>query len=126
MPTGKTTAHVSIGLSGRWLPKNGQVNAGPWNIEFKVQRNTGTTGSPVWTDIGSVQSSNPDPYIDSGSEGTFTIGGTLAYELDDAGRTAGQIYEYQVVARVSSGTVTGNSGGISWLGGTSGIVLTAP
>jgi len=123
MPTGKTTARVFVSLQGRWLPKT-VTNRGPWNLEFKVQRNTGTTGSPTWTDIGAIQNSNPDPFIDASVEGyLFSSAGTLSYSFDDTGRTAGNTYEYRVLVRVSTGTVAGNTGGINFTGEVS---LSAP
>jgi predicted phage tail protein len=124
MPTGKTTARVTISLSPNWSPRS-QTSLGPWNLEFKIQRNTGTTGSPVWTDIGATQNSNPDPYIDTDPDSGFKIthAGTMSYTFDDTGRTAGNIYEYQVVARISSGSTTGNSGGIAFTGS---VALSAP
>ena len=121
MPTGKTTARISVSLNPRWYPKN-QTSNGPWNLEYKIQRNTGTTGSPVWTDIGVLQNSDPDPYIDNtGSEPPIVVSssGAMVYTFDDTGRTAGSIYEYRVVARVSSGATTGNSGGIQYTGSVS-------
>lgn len=124
VPTGKTTIHVVVSLSIKWTPKT-VSNWGPWNIEFRLQRNTGTTGSPTWTDIGTLQNSNPDPYIDSTDEPVFIFSsaGTLSYVFDDTGRTAGTTYEYRVVGRVSSGATSGNTGGIVPTGS---VTLTTP
>jgi hypothetical protein len=124
MPTGKTSARIVVSLSPKWAPKT-QTSVGPWNLEFKVQRNTGTTGTPVWTDIGATQNSNPDPQIETDPETgfVFSSGGTMSYTFDDTGRTAGTIYEYQVVARISSGATTSNTGGIAFTGS---VALSAP
>jgi hypothetical protein len=113
-----------VSLSPKWAPKT-QTSVGPWNLEFKVQRNTGTTGTPVWTDIGATQNSNPDPQIETDPETgfVFSSGGTMSYTFDDTGRTAGTIYEYQVVARISSGATTSNTGGIAFTGS---VALSAP
>jgi predicted phage tail protein len=70
VPTGKTAMQAVVNLSVG-LPTTAS-NDGPWNLEFKLQRLVGG----VWTDIGTVQNSSPDPYSDTvdTTSGGFTPG----------------------------------------------------
>ena len=124
MPTGKTTARIVVALSPKWSNRT-DPSTGPWNLEYKIQRNTGTTGTPIWTDIGTLQNSNPDPFVDSVDDPPKIVSnpGTMNYTFDDTGRTAGSIYEYRVVSRISSGSVAGNAGQMGYTGSVS---LSAP
>lgn len=95
LPSGKTTLRCVINLSCKYPKTADQV--GPWDVEFKVQRGG--------VDQGSVQHSNPDPYLDSNEFGPTTNPGTMQYTLDMTGLTSGTQYTVVVQARVATGTL---------------------
>jgi hypothetical protein len=126
MPAGKTATSTTIALAPIWNPKNisagtAQPSVGPWHVSVKLQRSP--TGASTWTDIGAVQSSSPDPYIDGSSTPTTTNAGTIGGTIADTGLTAGTTYDYRCVGVVSTGTTAGNSGGINWAGGSASVYV---
>jgi hypothetical protein len=133
VPTGKTSVQCTVLLSPKWSVRT-QQSLGPWNIEYKLQREN-TPGGGTWTDVGSVQNSSPDPYIqakevfidDSPDVRYTSYSGTMSATINDTGRTAGVTYSYRIVARISSGSTTGNTSGIAFtapVGG--GVTLSCP
>ncbi len=100
MPTGKTTANVVATLTVN--PQVASPN-GSWNVEVKVQRDV----AGVWTDVGSLVNSDPDPAIDVES-GIYSLNNTgqISLNVADTGRTAGTAYSWRLVARLTSGPKT--------------------
>ena len=119
-PAGKTATSTAISLSPKMLPKTSDQQ-GPWNIEFKLQRDIAS----VWTDIGSVQNSSPDPFIEDLTEPPVTVSnaGTMAATISNTGLTASTAYTYRIVARLSTGTPSGNG---STMGFSGSVIITCP
>lgn len=120
LPTGKTTARANIDLSYKY-PKSTD-GAGPWNVEYKLQRLI----SGVWTDQGSLQNSNPDSYINVDTEIPTAVAGQMVAQIDTTGLTAGSSYDYRVLGRVSSGGLSTNGKTITFSTTGVGVALTAP
>jgi hypothetical protein len=127
IPAGKTATSTAISLSPLWNPKNistgvSQPNLGPWHLLVKLQRSA--SGANTWVDIGAVQGSSPDPYIDTSSTPTTNSQGTITATISDTGLTAGTTYDYRCVGEISTGATAGNSGGINWGSSGSSVSIT--
>jgi hypothetical protein len=113
LPSGKTTLRVVISLSCKY-PKTANQD-GPWDVEFKVRRGG--------VDQGSVQHSNPDPYLyDDPDYGTLSNAGTMQYTLDMTSLTPGTQYSVDIQARVASGALPSSSN----MNFTGTVTLSAP
>lgn len=99
LPAGKTQINVSVSLG---IVPNVASPAGLNNLEFKVQRNIAS----VWTDIGSVQNSSPDPAVTEDGVDFVGSDGTASFTINDTGLAASSSYQHRVVARYSSGSST--------------------
>lgn len=123
MPTGKTTANIAGELYAR-PDKTGTSDGDGWNIEMKQQRNTGTVGSPIWTDKGTMRSGasyiSEDP--DSGG---FKIAhpSTHTFNENDTGLTGGSIYDWRTVGRIN-GSGSTNTTNVHTVTGS--ITISAP
>ena len=129
VPAGKTGTSVAINMSPGWGPKNisgttPQPSDGPWHVVLKLQRSAHSANT--WSDIGSVQGSSPDPYIDASGSPTISSPGSIVATITDT-VTASTTYDYRLVAAITTGTTTGNSGGIIWtMGSGSSVSITVP
>jgi hypothetical protein len=89
----QTSANVQISLN----PKMSKTsdNWGPWDVLYKIQRLI----SGTWTDQGSVQHSNPDPYIDQTSEPVIvtSTAGSLNVTVNVTGLSANTAYDFRIV-----------------------------
>jgi hypothetical protein len=122
IPAGKTATSTVILLDVHWTPIN-QPSLGPWDVEFKLQRSI----SGVWTDIGSVQHSSPDPHIQNIGWLFVSHNGTMSATIPDTGLASGATYNYRVVARIGSGSASGNSGGMRYTSPSGGgVYITCP
>lgn len=119
-PAGKTATSTAVSLTPKMLPKASDTT-GPWNIEFKLQRLI----SAVWTDIGSVQNSNPDPFIETLTDPVVTVsnGGTMSATISNTGLTASTSYSYRIVARLSTGSPSTNGASMTFTGS---VTITCP
>jgi hypothetical protein len=122
LPAGKTTLRCTIDLTNKY-PKTAN-QAGPWDVEYKVQRDI----SGTYTDQGSIQHSNPDNYLNEGSEFTTTVPGTMQAVVDMTGLTAGATYNVRLQARVASGVLPTNGVNMAFSApsGGVGVALSAP
>lgn len=105
MPTGKTTAQLAASLSFMPVVSGGD---GSWTIELKWQRNV----SGTWTDIGSpaVVSDTSTKYTD-GEGMPARDPASITNNKSDTGLTAGNNYDWRLVARLTSGTRSHNVSG---------------
>jgi hypothetical protein len=111
IPAGKSTIRVTLALAPKWYPANAKPdNDGPWNVEYQIQRNTG-----VWTTVATMNSA-PDPFMSDWELFKRTIAGAMNGTFDDTGLTAGNTYEYRILARVSSGNTAGGENGMTHTG----------
>ncbi|HYI39986.1 MAG TPA: hypothetical protein VE053_06680 [Allosphingosinicella sp.] len=104
MPTGKTAVNVSINAD--YFPDSGAN--GSWTLQAKLQRSIAS----VWTDVGSPASltaSATSAWNSADGGGEY---GNLAGAIAETGLTAGSVYSYRVMARITAGprnhTVTGS------------------
>lgn len=105
MPSGKTTANIGGTLSAK--ASSGGSAGQSWNIEGKAQRNTGTSGSPIWTDKGTTRTGTSSITEDPDSGGfLYRDPAALAFNENDTGLTGGSIYDWRTVMRINS---TGSS-----------------
>ncbi|WP_341632080.1 hypothetical protein [Sphingomonas agri] len=121
MPAGKTTANAGGTLYAR--PGSGALPGDGWNIEAKLQRNTGTSGSPIWTDVGSVVTGTSSVEADPETGHVYRNPATLDFNINDTGRTAGSTYDWQIVGRIN-GTGSTNTTQSHAISGT--ITIAAP
>jgi hypothetical protein len=114
LPAGKTTLRCVIDLG---CEEDTAANRnGPWDVAFKVRRGG--------VDQGSVQHSNPDPFLFNDPDfGKQSSGGAMQYTLDMTGLTPLTQYSVDVQAWISSGTLPTNTVFISFYGT---ITLSAP
>jgi hypothetical protein len=115
MPTGKTTLRIVVNLIGKYAKTANQ--SGPWDVEFKVQRDG--------VDRGTTQHSDPDPEIGFNDETGNPIAypGTMQYTLDMPSLTVGVQYTVVVQARVATGTLPTNGVNMTFTGS---VALSAP
>lgn len=80
VPAGRTSAQINVALSCSMSVD--ASNDGPYDIQYKVQKLVGG----VWTDIGTVKTSNPDPYltdVTAGGSGGGIVYGSGGYNSSD-------------------------------------------
>jgi len=108
MPSAKTSALIAGTIYA--TPTKSTANIGDsWTNQLKAQRNTGTVGSPIWTDKGSVRSDVSSIEDSSGGEPDvppFKMAVPSAHAMNetDSPLTGGGIYDWRIVGRISSGT----------------------
>lgn len=75
------------------------------NIQLKWQWDS--TGGGVWTDVGTADDSDPDPFNFSEGGGFYDpVAGTVTSVENKAGLTASTAYDFRLMARISSGSTS--------------------
>jgi hypothetical protein len=102
LPTGVTAATLTAASLDLKL-----ANAAPdgdTTVEMKWQRETAPA---VWTDIGAVATSSPDPYVEflPAPPLYFSVDGSITCNRTETGMAAGSAQKFRLVARVSAGNV---------------------
>lgn len=105
LPTGVTSATLTAAAIALRLN-----NAAPddfTRVEAKWQRETAPS---VWSDVGAVATSSPDPFVTEFAEpGTpslyLSTAGSITCNRTETGMTAGTAQKFRIVARVSAGNV---------------------
>ncbi len=92
-----TATDISLSLSS--AAPDGQTT-----VEFKWQRETAPS---VWTDVGAVATSSPDPLVDFLAEPPIYLStsGSITCNRTETGMPAASAQNFRLVARVSAGNV---------------------
>ncbi len=111
MPTGKTTARLTMNLDVGCSDALGNPNE--FTMEAKFQRNI----SGTWTDQGVTQTAYAS-YDNDPEAGITDAHGSVVYSFDVTGLTAGVSYDWRVVVREnpltnSTGNLTGTFTGVA-------------
>jgi hypothetical protein len=79
---------------------------GTTTVEMKWQRETAPS---VWTDVGAVATSAPDPFVEFFSEPPFSLffqtAGAITCNRTETGMVAGSAQKFRLVARISAGNI---------------------
>ena len=102
LPAAVTAATLTAGAIQ--LRLNNTAPEGPSTIEMKWQRETAPA---VWTDVGAVATSSPDPFVEELSDPPLFIqtAGSITCNRNETGMTAATQQKFRIVARVSAGNV---------------------
>lgn len=84
-----------------------EVPAGSTSVEIKWQRETAPS---VWSDVGSVATSSPDPFVTKFIDPDapsfyFSTSGSITCSRTETGLVAATQYKFRLVARISAGNV---------------------
>ena len=86
-------------------PQSTSSSVASSNIQLKWQWYS--TGGGVWTDVGTADSSNPDPFNYEEFPGFYDpVGGSVTSVENKTGLTGGESYDFRLMARISSGATT--------------------
>lgn len=112
LPAGVTEATLTAAALA--LRVSNAAPSGSTTIEAKWQRETAPS---VWSDVGAVATSSPDPFVDELEDPPLFLqsSGSLTCNRTETGMTAATQQKFRLVARVSAGnvrsvTVTGTAG----------------
>lgn len=102
--TAAAATEVDLTANNHTLVPDGSIGQSG-NIQYQWQREN-SPGGGVWSDVGAVADSNPDPFIFS--EGGFPSpqSGGISCTRTDSGRTASTTYSYRLRARINTGTIS--------------------
>lgn len=103
LPAGKTAVTLSTAMQAMPVATaGGLLTNGEWTINGWWERNTGTSASPVWTQVGSTGATgNSSSYWDSSLRQQFRSAADLSGTWSDTGLAAGT-YEYRWVQQIDS------------------------
>jgi hypothetical protein len=101
LPSGVTEATLTA--AGITLELDSVAPTGSSIVEMKWQRETAPA---VWTDVGAVATSSPNPFVFDEGGGFFSsLSGLVTCNRTETGMPAASAQNFRLVARVSSGNV---------------------
>lgn len=101
LPTGVTTATLTAASIA--LELDSEAPVGSSVVEMKWQRETAPA---VWTDVGAVATSSPNPFVFDEGGGFFSAtSGQVTCNRTETGMVAASAQKFRLVARVASGNV---------------------
>ena len=101
LPAGVTDATLTA--AGIALELDSEAPVGSSAVEIKWQRETAPA---VWTDVGAVATSSPNPFVFDEGGGFFSAtSGQITCNRTETGMAAASAQKFRLVARVASGNV---------------------
>ena len=102
LPSGVTEATLTAAAVSLRLANS--APEGATTVEMKWQRETAPA---VWSDIGAVATSSPNPFVEEFSDPTLFVqtAGSITCNRTETGMVAGSAQKFRLVARVSAGNV---------------------